>query len=196
MRDGRRVIDTDTHQMEPPGMWERYIDAPFKARAPRMMQSEKRAVQAMAVEGESLTAEGKYPFSTPDFLAALMRGMQRFERARNAAFSAASRLADMDEQGVDTQVLYPTVGGQLLGREFQDTELLAACCRAYNDWTAEYCSAAPQRLRWAAMLPLQDAERAVVEARRAAANGAAAFYVRPNPVQGRNLYHRDNFPLW
>ena len=87
----------------------------------------------MAVEGESLTAEGKYPFSTPDFLAALMRGMQRFERARGAGFNATSRLADMDEHGVDVQVLYPTVGGQLLGREFHDAELLAACCRAYND---------------------------------------------------------------
>jgi len=196
MRDGRRVIDTDTHQMEPPSMWAQYIDASFKARAPAMPQGEARAIQAMAVEGESLTAEGKYPFSTPDFLAALLRGMQRFERARGAGFNAASRLADMDEHGVDTQVLYPTVGGQLLGREFHDTELLAACCRAYNTWTAEYCSAAPQRLRWAAMLPLQDVTRAVAEARRAAADGAAAYYVRPNPLVGRNLYHRDYDPLW
>ena len=38
MRDGRRVIDTDTHQMEPPGMWAQYIDASFKARAPAMPQ--------------------------------------------------------------------------------------------------------------------------------------------------------------
>lgn len=194
MRDERRILDADTHQMEPPGMWEQYIEPRFKERAPRLAQVDGR--QAMAVEGESLTAEGKYPFSTPDFLAALMRGMQRFERARGAAFSAASRLADMDEHGVDVQILYPTVGGQLLGREFGDAELLAACCRAYNDWTAEYCQAAPERLRWAAMLPLQDDELAVAEARRAAANGSAAFYVRPNPIRGRNLYHRDHFPLW
>jgi len=194
MRNGFRVLDTDTHQMEPPSMWEQYIDAPFKDRAPRIAQIDGRP--AMAVEGESLTAEGKYPFSTPDFLAALMRGMQRFERTRSAGFSATSRLQDMDDQGVDVHILYPTVGGQLLGREFRDPELLAACCRAYNDWSAEYCRAAPQRLRWAAMLPLQDVQLAIAEARRAAANGAAAFYVRPNPIQGRNLYHRDHFPLW
>jgi len=194
MRDGRKIVDADTHQMEPPGMWEQYVDPAFRARVPRLEEINGR--RTMAVEGESLTAEGKYPFSTPDFLAALMRGMQRFERARLGSFSAASRLQDMDAEGVDVQVLYPTVGGQVLGREFRDPELLAACCRAYNTWSAEYCAAAPQRLRWAAMLPLQDTDLAVAEARRAAAAGAVGFYVRPNPLKGRNLYHRDYFPLW
>jgi predicted TIM-barrel fold metal-dependent hydrolase len=194
MRHGTRVLDADTHQMEVPGMWEAYIAPAFKDRAPRLAEVDGRT--AMAVEGESLTCEGKYPFSTPEFLTALMVGMQRFERARSAAFSAASRLADMDEHGVDVQVLYPTVGGQLLGRAFHDPALLAACCRAYNAWTAEYCSAAPERLRWAAMVPLQAPELAVTEVRRAAADGAAAFYVRPNPIAGRNLYHRDHFPVW
>src|SRR5207302_6318057 len=126
--------------------------------------------------------------STPDFLAALMKGLQRFERARGTGFSAASRLQDMDEEGVDAQVLYPTVGGQLLGREFRDPALLAACCRAYNDWSAEYCAAAPERLRWAAMLPFQDVELARAEARRTAALGAVSLYLRRNPIGRRNLY--------
>ncbi|HVN83913.1 MAG TPA: amidohydrolase family protein [Candidatus Binatia bacterium] len=194
MRDGRKIIDTDTHQMEPPGMWEQFIEPRFRAQAPRPQTF--GAGRAMAVEGESLTNEGKYPFSTPDFLAALARGMQKFERARTAGFDAASRLHDMDAEGVDVQVLYPTVGGQLLGRAFRDPHLLAACCRAYNDWSAEYCAAARERLRWAAMLPMQDVDLAIAEATRSAAKGAVSFYVRPNPINGRNLDHRDYFPLW
>jgi uncharacterized protein len=194
MRDGHRVLDADTHQMEPVAMWEAYIDAAHRSAAPRLATIKGR--NALTVEGESLTAEGKYPFSTPDFLAALMKGMQRFERARSGQFNADSRLQDMDEQGVDVQVLYPTVGGQLLGREFHDVQLLAACCRAYNDWSAEYCQRAPERLRWAAMLPLQDVDLAIAEARRTAAAGAVSFYLRPNPMKGRNLSHRDYFPLW
>src|SRR5262249_33738974 len=65
-----------------------------------------------------------------------------------------------------------------------------------NDWSAGYCDAAPARLRWAAMLPLQAPALAIAEARRAAERGAVAFYGRPNPVAGRNLYHRDYFAPW
>jgi predicted TIM-barrel fold metal-dependent hydrolase len=194
MRNGYKVLDADAHQMEPPGIWQEFIETRFRDRAPQLERSGARAT--MMVEGESLTAEGKYPFSTPDFLAALARGMQRFERARSGSFGPESRLQDMDEHGVDVQVLYPTVGGQLLGREFRDPDLLAACCRAYNDWSAHYCEAAPERLRWAAMLPLQQVDAAAEEATRAAAAGAVGFYVRPNPVKGRLLSHRDYFPLW
>ncbi len=194
MRDNYRIADTDTHQMEPAGLWQEYIDPRFRDRAPQRQQIGGRS--AIVVESESLTSESKYPFSTPDFLAALARGMERFKRLREAKFAAPARLLDMDEQGVDVQILYPTVGGQLLGREFQDVELLAACCRAYNRWSREYCDAAPERLRWAAMLPLQAVDLAIEEARRAVEEGCVSFYVRPGPVAGRNLHHADYDPLW
>jgi predicted TIM-barrel fold metal-dependent hydrolase len=195
MRNGYRVVDTDCHQIEPVSIWVDYIDGAFRDRAPRPAEVGGR--RAMAVEGESLTQEhGKYPMSSPEFLAAVARGMERFERARKGGFDAKSRLADMDEHGVDAQVIYPTTGGQLLGRPFKDVELLAACCRAYNDWSHEYCRADPRRLRMAAMLPVQAVDLAIEEARRCAERGAAGFYVRPNPVLGRNLYHPDYDPLW
>ncbi len=194
MKDGYRILDSDCHQMEPGGMWQEYIDPRFRDRAPARQEIGGRPV--MAVEGESLVSETKYPFSTPDFLAALTRAMQRFKRLREADFAAEARLLDMDEQGTDAQILFPTVGGQLLGREFRDPELLDACCRAYNDWSREYCQAAPARLRWAAMLPVQDVDLAIGEARRAADAGCVAFYVRPNPIGERNLHHPLLDPLW
>jgi predicted TIM-barrel fold metal-dependent hydrolase len=195
MRNERRIIDTDTHQMEPSSIWADYIAPEFRDRAPTNEQVGSR--RTIVVEGESLTAEeGKYPMAPPEFLEALRRGMERFREAAADKFSPASRLRDMDAEGVDAQIIYPTVGGQLLGREFRDTELLAACCRAFNDWSREFCEAAPERLRWAAMLPLQDVDLAVAEAKRAARAGAVSFYVRPNPVCGRNLGSADYDPLW
>jgi predicted TIM-barrel fold metal-dependent hydrolase len=198
MRNGYRVIDTDCHQMEPPTIWADYIDSRFADRAPRIGDyGNGHGRKMILVEGEPLTRQtGSYPMDAAEFLAATARAMKRFERTRSAGFSPASRLADMDEQGVDAQVIYPTVGGQLLGKPFQDVELLAACCRAYNDWSLEYCSAAPQRLRMAAMLPMQAVDLAIEEARRVSGLGAAAFYLRPNPVAGRNLHHADYEPLW
>ena len=88
---------------------------------------------------------------------------------------------------VDVQILYPTFTGQMLGREFRDTKLLAACCRAYNNWAADYTSEAPKRLRWAAALPMQEPEEAIKEAQRASEEGCVSYYMRPNPVGGRTL---------
>lgn len=194
MRDGYRIVDSDAHQIEPAGIWQEYIDPAFRERAPRLLEIDGR--KTLGVEGEGFVSEGKYPLSAPEFLQAMMRGMQRFERAYTTGYSPDSRLLDMDEVGVDVQILFPTTGGQLLGREFRDPELLAASCRAYNDWSAEYCEAEPGRLRWAAMLPLQAVDLAIEEARRAAGKNCIAYYLRPGPVAGRNLYHRDYFPLW
>ena len=69
MRNGFRIVDTDCHQMEPPTLWQEHIEPAFRDRAPRLEEHGGRP--AMMVEGESLVSEGKYPFSSPDFLAAL-----------------------------------------------------------------------------------------------------------------------------
>ncbi len=196
MRDGCKVLDTDAHQMEPPSMWAEYIDARYADRAPTIGELDD-GHKVMMCEGEPLAKQsGSYPMHSAEFQAASARAMERFQRSRSQGFNAASRLQDMDEYGVDAQVIYPTVGGQLLGKPFADLELLAACCRAYNDWSLEYCAADASRLRAAAMLPMQAPDLAVEEVQRASAQGAACFYVRPNPVDGRNLYHADFDVLW
>ncbi len=196
MRNGFKVLDTDCHQMEPPGMWAEYIDAGFADRAPAVGDT-GGGRKGMVVEGEPLTKQtGSYPMASEEFHAAAMKGMEKFQDNREQGFSAESRIGDMDEQGVDAKVIYPTVGGQLLGKPFTDLDLLAACCRAYNDWSLEYCALAPERLNMAAMLPMQAPDLAVEEAQRAADHGARAFYLRPNPNDGRNLYHADYDRVW
>ena len=165
MRDGFKIVDTDSHMMEPDDLWERHMEDAYKSQAPKMGQAPGSGRRTFIVEGESFTREkGKYPMAAPAFLKAAQRAMDRFDRARKTGFSAQSRLDDMNEQGVDVQILYPTFTGQMLGREFYDTKLLAACCRAYNNWATEYTSAAPDRLRWAAALPMQDVDEAIKEA--------------------------------
>ena len=151
----------------------------------------------MLVEDAAVTKQtGSYPMDSKEFHAASVKAMKRFKTTRDSGFSAEARIHDMDKEGVDAQVLYPTVGGQILGKPFKDTELLAAVCRAYNDWSLEYCGIAPDRLCMAAMLPIQDPVLAIEEAQRTAQKGASCFYVRPNPVQGRNLYHESYESLW
>lgn len=197
MRAGFKIVDVDAHLMEPEYVFEKYIDERYKSEAPRMGAAPDSGRRTFLVEGEPFTREkGKYPMAAPAFLGAVRKAMQRFERAAKQGFSAEARIQDMDEQGVDIQVCYPTAAGQMLGREFRDTKLLAACCRAYNDWSADYCSKDQKRLRWSAILPMQDVDEAIKEAHRAAKNGAISFYVRPNPVRGRAIFSEEYLPLW
>jgi len=197
MKDGFKVVDTDAHMMEPEWLWEKHIEHRYRTGAPRIGTAPESGRRTFLVEGEPFTREkGKYPMAAPAFLRAAEAARRRFTRAIQAGYSPAARLQDMDEQGIDVQILYPTAAGQMLGREFRDLGLLAACCRAYNDWAAEYSSADSQRLRWAAILPMQDIDAARQEAVRAAALGAVSFYVRPNPVKGRSIFDEEYLPLW
>jgi hypothetical protein len=122
MRNGFKIVDTDSHMMEPEWLWERHMEDAYKSQAPRMGQAPGSGRRTFLVEGESFTREkGKYPMAAPAFLKAAQKAMDRFDKARQTGFSAQSRLDDMDEQGVDVQILYPTFTGQMLGREFRDT---------------------------------------------------------------------------
>ena len=38
MKQGFRVLDSDLHTMEPDGLWERYLDEPFKRFAPQFVR--------------------------------------------------------------------------------------------------------------------------------------------------------------
>ena len=52
------------------------------------------------------------------------------------------RLQELDEEGIDVAILYPTIG-IAWERDCEDPELSAAYCRAYNNWLLDYCSVNP-----------------------------------------------------
>jgi len=61
-----------------------------------------------------------------------------------------ARLADMDADGIDGVVLYPSLA-MFFGPTdeipaLHDVEFVADCQRAYNDWLAEFCGYEPSRL--------------------------------------------------
>ena len=74
---------------------------------------------------------------------------------RDGAFDPDARLRDMDKEGIDVAVNYPT---PLLGvSDLPDVDSSISVCRAYNDWFAEhYHAVAPDRLHATALVPLTD----------------------------------------
>ena len=43
MKNGFKVMDSDLHTMEPDGLWEKYLDEPFKKFAPRFLRGTENA---------------------------------------------------------------------------------------------------------------------------------------------------------
>jgi predicted TIM-barrel fold metal-dependent hydrolase len=79
----------------------------------------------------------------------------------------------------------------------RDPDIAQALARAYNDWIADFCAKAPQRLFAAAMLPLQNMDFALAELERVA--GIACFrgvFLRPMFIDGRYFTHPCYDPLW
>jgi hypothetical protein len=79
--------------------------------------------------------------------------------------TADVQLEDMDVEGIDLAVLYPTLG--LFMSQVREADLAVALSRAYDDWIADYCRASPARLRGVALLQTLDPEAAAVELERA-----------------------------
>ncbi len=78
-----------------------------------------------------------------------------------------SRLRDMDTEGIDLSVLFPTSGFGVT--MLPEKDYAAAYCRAYNNWVASICAESP-RLKAVALVPFQDVPAAVAEANRAVAS--------------------------
>jgi predicted TIM-barrel fold metal-dependent hydrolase len=96
------------------------------------------------------------------------------------------RLRDMDVQGIDQVMIIPTdidTYPWLLSAPGAK-----AMCKAYNDWAYEYCQEDPERLYFAALLPMQDPIFAVQEVYRVAEKGCRVGLVRPIDAMG-------NYPI-
>ena len=188
------VIDADGHVLEPADLWEKYIDPKFRDGAPRIIIDtdgrERASVAGKIIGGpKGLIMSGSIgiPLDQID-------GM-KYAEGKQGGFDPHSRLEDMDLDGIDAAILYPSLG--LFSGAITDPDLAAAVCRAYNRWIVDYCSACPERLFGTAMLPLQSVEHVVAEMRYARHTlGLRSGFVRPNPYNDRPLCDPAYHPIW
>jgi predicted TIM-barrel fold metal-dependent hydrolase len=181
MRDtGELVVDADGHVLEPPDLWERELPAALREHGIRLRWNadtgfDERFVEDRMLSDRGVAGLGNAGQSYEDF----GRGMH-YEELNPAGFSPDERVKVLDAENIDIAVLYPGLGLALGG--IRDSELAAASCRVYNDWIADFASAAPDRLVGVGALPMQHPDAAVAEVARIAGLGLRAGFVRPNPV--------------
>ena len=192
------VIDGDGHVLEPRDLWEKNLPAEYRDVAIKVVTNadtdmEDECVDGLAVVPGWATTNGwaRSPLSRR----ADVSGW-RWEELPAAGRDPKARVAELDRDGIDVAVLYPSLGLLLGG--IRDPRHAVLACRVYNDWLAEFCSAAPERLIGVAALPLQDPEACPAEARRAVDElGMRGVFVRPANGYGNYLAHHPVFdPLW
>jgi predicted TIM-barrel fold metal-dependent hydrolase len=183
------VVDADGHVLEPVSAW---AGLPEEHR-PRI-ERDAAGFEHVIVGDQEILAVSLGLLGTPG---SRMGGqpMKPWGEAQPGGFDPVRRLADMDLEGIDAAVLYPTLG--LYAWALEDNRAATAVARAYNDWLAEYCGVNNARLFGAAMLPMQDPPAAARELRRAHGElGFSAAFVRPNPCQGRAISDKSNEVVW
>lgn len=130
------IIDADGHVTETSEQVAKYLEEPYRRR-PLTFQF--------------------YPWDGWD--------RRMLGRLGDWAADAATWLKALDQGGVETAVLYPTLG--LFMSFLKDREWAVALCRAYNSLLNEEFIRVSPRLTAVALLPIQDPEAAAVELRRA-----------------------------
>ena len=161
MRDGFRIWDTDTHTRPSAETLEPFFDATLQARMGELKQYKRlieRPVEGMLVGNHSYSFEERIPFARVLGTAGPEKGARRpgtnYMGRRYASSgaidnNAEARIRDMDEEGVDVQVLNADMPKP---DSLNDAELEIGFMRAYNRYLDDHCGKYPHRLK--ALLPI------------------------------------------
>jgi uncharacterized protein len=137
-------ISADSHVTEPPDTYIDRIDPAFRDRAPHIANHD--------VLGDVMVIDNGSTMVPMWLIAAAGRPSEEvrldtghtFDDLHRGGWDPKARIADQDVDGVAAEVVYPSVGMVLCNHPEPDYQ--HACFDAYNQWIAEFCAYAPDRL--------------------------------------------------
>ena len=140
-----RVISADDHIFEPVDLWTGKAESKYKDRMPHIERLEDGDWWLCDGHKVSTTGGGSQAgmrFEEQDQL----RVATSVEELRPGGWIPEEHVKDMDVDGIDTSIVFPTVGLGLY-QFIQDSDLLTETFRIYHDWLAEFCKPFPARLK-------------------------------------------------
>jgi uncharacterized protein len=196
-KQGFKILDSDMHVMEPPDLWQRYIDGKYRTRAPRGVTSDNvRDLRMVYPDGREWARQTTRQ-NRSDRGQNFERNQEIYRLHAERGWTAEVQLEAMDLEGIDVAVLYPTRGLRALVVDDMEADFAAAIARAYNDWLYDFCQQDPKRLIGAGMISPYTMRDAVDETRRCTQElGFRAVFLRANPLVSHQ-WHDDYYePLW
>ena len=184
MRNGFRVIDADGHFYEPEDLWDKYLSPEFQDRSPKVARMLGNSMVQFEGEEGDVSRSDKL-FSQMD---------AKFGHAFRDGWTLESRIKDMDTEGWDIQVCLPTKAVSLPG--FIPDDVQGAMCVAYNSWAHDFCSGAPERIKFTATVPGHDIDDMVAEIRRSVSELGAVSVFLPKAIPEKMWHHPDYTKVW
>jgi predicted TIM-barrel fold metal-dependent hydrolase len=204
---GHKVIDVDTHLVEPHDLWSSRAPAALRDRLPRVKVVD--GVRSWVIDDDKILSKGAVPACTVSKEGVKWPGLdfvkKQIEDVAPAAYDIKARVAVMDEMGINAQIVYPNIlgfGGQKAVEV--DDQLRVATVEIFNDAMAEMQADSGQRIFPMAMLPWWDVDLSVKEIERAHKLGLKGLNINSDP----HLFRRANgemlpdlgqdywYPMW
>ncbi len=173
------IIDCDSHVNEPPDLWQERLPSKWKDRAPRCENVEGGQMWIFD-GGREKWPVGLTAVAGLSFFDYAPMGLT-YETMRPGSFDTRARLADMDADGIHTQLLYPSVTLKGAKVYSKDRDLQTACVRAYNEWLLDFCKESNGRLVPLAIVPTSGLDDAVAEVEWGMKNGHRGVVISSFP---------------
>ena len=195
------AIDADGHILEPPDLWEKYIEPQYRDRTIRL-RANHEGLEVLEIAG------GPAKYIPPGQLAqfgAMGKGEEVLKphpsrtyvnQAPFGAMDPKERLARMDQEGLEKAIIYPSLGLIWETEDVGDIELQAAYARAYNRWVVDFCADSAGRLVPIAHISMGDPQEAARELERAVKAGAKGAFFVPFTPTNQSHAHPDYDPFW
>jgi predicted TIM-barrel fold metal-dependent hydrolase len=167
----------DSHVLEPADLWTSRLPKRLADRAPRAERGDKYEI--LYIDGQQIDRQ------LNDFMDAMRPP---------GAFDLNRRLRDLDQEGVWSQLAFPSMG--FWSVNITDRELAREVVHAWNDWAHEEVMSRQERIFTPAIVSTASVEDAVKELERTAEMGFQAIFLpcgtRPGEEWGLDRWE----PLW
>src|SRR5262249_18550554 len=100
------IVDADAHVYEPPEVWRQRVPRRLCERAPKVLRTDEGDVWSFN-DGERVRPVGLMAAAGASYLGFRPAGLT-YETIRPGHYETRARLADMDADGIQAQLLYPS----------------------------------------------------------------------------------------
>ena len=169
-----RIIDIDGHVREADDLFEKYLEAPFRARAPKIEKVANGQLLFRLEDDRHHRRPDESPFRIKD-------DGSPVNEHRHLATDPKQRLQAMDRDRIERGLLFPSAGLYLTSVD--EEAYAAALCSAYNNWLYDYCGEDRKRLMGVGVVPVQDVKHRHCRSANASSTSSASKAFLLDPIR-------------